>query len=139
MDRVEDGRTRWQNERPKYEAFAKLLRERFLALLKRVGFYHDVTARAKDLDSLVKKLLKKEEHTFESLPDKVGLRVVVRYVSDLDPVLELLSKAFSYGKIEDKLETLGTDAFGYLRPPATITFTSTPAPSERALSFRAKR
>ncbi len=45
--------------------------QRLLDSLKPLGVWFHVEARAKTTDSLVKKLLTKQHHTFESLPDKV--------------------------------------------------------------------
>ena len=53
-----------------------------------VGVWFHVDARAKTIDSLVKKLLTKQHHTFETLPDKVGARVIIRYRADVDKVVD---------------------------------------------------
>ena len=81
--------------------------------LGRLGIWFDVSARAKDIDSLVKKLLRKDHHTYQSLPDKVGIRVVVRYRSDIGAVLETLNDSFDCEEPDDKVRGLGTDRVGY--------------------------
>jgi len=79
---VETARQRWTKERPHYEAFGELVAQRLRDSLKPVGVWFQVDARAKTIDSLVKKLLTKHQHTFETLPDKVGARVTIRYRAD---------------------------------------------------------
>ena len=76
---VEAARKTWRVERPEYERFGQMLRSRLKIALLRIGIYADVHARAKEQDSLFKKLLLKPHHTYDSLPDKVGVRVVVKY------------------------------------------------------------
>jgi ppGpp synthetase/RelA/SpoT-type nucleotidyltranferase len=111
---VETARQRWIKERPQYEAFGQLVAARTKDCLQPLGIWFNVEARAKTVDSLVKKLLTKEHHTFESLPDKVGARVVIRYRSDLDKVTDAIRKIFDSKDPEDKEKSLGTDRVGYL-------------------------
>jgi ppGpp synthetase/RelA/SpoT-type nucleotidyltranferase len=62
----------------------------------------------------VKKLLIKQHHTFDSLPDKVGARVIIRYRADVDKVIERVRTLFDSNEPENKEELLGTDRVGYL-------------------------
>ncbi len=114
MTDVEQARQRWAKERPKYEAFGQLIAERLRQSLKPIGIWFHVEARAKTLDSLVKKLLIKNHHTFESLPDKVGARVIIRYRADVDRVIERIGTLFDSKEPEDKEKLLGADRVGYL-------------------------
>src|SRR5205085_254474 len=100
-------------ERPKYEAFGELLKIRLEAGLKPLGIWFEVSARAKELDSLVKKMLLKRHYTFDNLPDKVGVRVIVRYRSDLQIVIESVTGLFDCGVADDKHKGLGADRLGY--------------------------
>ena len=113
MNDVEQARVRWISERPRYEAFGALVKDRLSVLLKPLGIWFEVSARAKDVDSLVKKLLRKTAHTFESLPDKVGARIIVRYRSDLQRVADTVSAHFDSKIRDDKTKELGTDRVGY--------------------------
>jgi putative GTP pyrophosphokinase len=111
---VEQARQRWTTERPQYEAFGQLVAQRLRDSLKSVGVWFYVEARAKTIDSLVKKLLTKQHHTFESLPDKVGARVIIRYRADVDKVVERVRTLFDSKEPENKERLLGTDRVGYL-------------------------
>ncbi len=114
MTDVEQARQRWTAERPRYDAFGKLIEQRLRDSLKPLGIWFQVDARAKTIDSLVKKLLTKRHHTFESLPDKVGARVVIRYRTDADKVIEKIRTLFDSNEPEDKEKLLGIDKVGYL-------------------------
>jgi len=109
---VEQARLRWIKERPKYAAFGNVMQERIRALIKPLGIWFEISARAKEVDSLVKKLLRKP-HTFETLPDKVGARIIIRYRSDLQRVVDKVSAQFDAKKVDDKTKGLGTDRLGY--------------------------
>jgi putative GTP pyrophosphokinase len=111
---VEQARERWTAERSRYEAFGQLVAQRLRDSLKPVGIWYQVEARAKTIDSLVKKLLTKQHHTFESLPDKVGARVIIRYRADVDRVIERVRSLFDSSEPENKENLLGTDRVGYL-------------------------
>jgi ppGpp synthetase/RelA/SpoT-type nucleotidyltranferase len=110
---VEQARLRWINERPRHEAFGSLIKRRIESFLKPLGIWFEVTARAKEVDSLVKKLLRKPAHTFESLPDKVGARIVIRYRSDIQRVVNAVDAHFDSKTPDDKVKELGTDRVGY--------------------------
>jgi ppGpp synthetase/RelA/SpoT-type nucleotidyltranferase len=99
---IEQARLRWISERSRYEAFGSLMQERIKSLLKPLGIWFEVTARAKEVDSLVKKLWRKRDHTFETLPDKVGARIIIRYRADFDTK-----------EPDDKIKRLGTERVGY--------------------------
>jgi ppGpp synthetase/RelA/SpoT-type nucleotidyltranferase len=110
---VEQARLRWINERPRHEAFGSLVQDRIKGLLKPLGIWFEVTARAKEIDSLVKKLWRKPAHTFETLPDKVGSRIVIRYRSDIQRAVGAVSAHFDMKEPDDKLKGLGTEKVGY--------------------------
>jgi ppGpp synthetase/RelA/SpoT-type nucleotidyltranferase len=111
---VEQARADWIQVRPIYAEFADLLKTRLTALAKEVGIYAEVFSRAKETDSLVKKLILKQHLTYETLPDKVGARAIVRYRSELRPVEELIRARFGFAKVDDKAHALGLNKVGYL-------------------------
>jgi len=111
MSSVENARKKWINERPQYEEFGNLIKARLNKALKPGGFWFEVSARAKEVDSLVKKLLKKRKHSYKSLPDKVGARVILRFRSDIQPALDLIKQALIVKKEDPK--DLGIEKVGY--------------------------
>jgi putative GTP pyrophosphokinase len=110
---IEQARLRWIAERPKYEAFGQLIRHQLDALLKPLGIWFETSARAKEVDSFVKKLIRKRNHTFESLPDKVGARVIIRYLTDIPRVVDAIKARFNSSAPDDKVKQLGIDRVGY--------------------------
>jgi putative GTP pyrophosphokinase len=97
-----------------HDAFGKLLKGRLQESLKELGIWFEVTSRAKTIDSLVKKLLTKRGHTFDTLPDRVGVRVIIRYRADADKVIQRARTLFDSDEPENKQHKLGTDRVGYL-------------------------
>ena len=73
----ESARKQWLTERPQFEAFGVLLKQRIQKEIANAGIHAEVTSRAKEVHSLVKKLLLKPHHNYETLPDKTGVRVCV--------------------------------------------------------------
>jgi len=115
VSEIEAARKRWIAESTKYDTFGKMLEERIRQSLKPLGLWFEVGSRAKTVDSLVKKLLTKHpKYTFETLPDKVGARVVLRYRSDLSKVVQRVRELFDSDEPEDKLITRGVNWVGYL-------------------------
>ena len=110
---LDEARADWVATRPEYSAFAELLKSRLEGVAKSIGIFAEVTARAKETPSLVKKLLSKPHLTYETLPDKVGARVIVRYRADLETFEDRLKQAFSYNAVDDKSVKLGADKVGY--------------------------
>ena len=60
-DRLEEAREKWIAERPAYEAFGLFLTDRIRGIVAEIGIYADIYCRAKEVDSLIKKLIKKPE------------------------------------------------------------------------------
>lgn len=114
MSGVEQARQQWNAERPKYDAFGQILKQRLQQSLRRLGIWFTVDSRAKTVDSLVKKLLNKPDHTFDTLLDKVGVRVIIRYRADEERIVGAVRKLFDSDEPEDKEQRLGTDRVGYL-------------------------
>lgn len=111
MSDIEAARKQWIKERPQHKEFGNVMKARLEATLKPGGFWYEVSARAKDIDSLVKKLIKKTNHSYETLPDKVGARVIVRFRSNIQPCLDLIRKAVVCAKEDPK--DPGEDRVGY--------------------------
>jgi|ERR1035441_5432887 ppGpp synthetase/RelA/SpoT-type nucleotidyltranferase len=120
MTNLEEARTNWLREQPAFGEFAARLRDVLRVEVRRAGILAEVTSRAKEMDSLIKKLIRKPEHTYESLGDKAGLRVIVRYKHEIAPVLQLAEKVFARGEPENTSDRLKPDTFGYLSVHAAV-------------------
>jgi len=69
-----------------------------------------VSGRVKTLDSLLKKLIRKPEHTYDSLSDKIGIRVIT---SETSGAAAVIRDRFVCLAEEDKSAGLGIDRLGY--------------------------
>ncbi|MCU7866022.1 MAG: hypothetical protein KZQ92_18830 [Candidatus Thiodiazotropha sp. (ex Lucinoma borealis)] len=114
MTDLEEVRKRWLNERHDYERFGLALSDRLRKELRQAGIWAEVSSRAKEIDSLIRKLIKKPGRSYESIGDKSGVRVILRYKDEIEPVLKLADEAFECGELEHKADTLKHDQVGYL-------------------------
>jgi ppGpp synthetase/RelA/SpoT-type nucleotidyltranferase len=111
MRDLERARKLWLLQEPLFNEYGKLVAEHLKKTLKPAGVWFEITSRAKTVDSLVKKLIKKPKHSYQSLPDKAGVRVVVRYRRDLSLVMPLIKSAVDYKQVD--MKSLGTSKVGY--------------------------
>ncbi len=115
MSDVEIARKQWAVERSQYEKFGELIAERVRVAVKASGIWAVITSRAKEPHSLVKKLLKKDKYSYETLPDKAGARCMVRYRSDVESVVRIVLEMFTCSQPDDKFdELLAKDQIGYI-------------------------
>lgn len=114
MTTIDDARIRWLGERERYEALGVAIRTRMRDAVRALGLWCDTSSRAKETHSLVKKLLRKPSHTYDSLSDKVGARCIIRYRDDLPRVVAVAQQLFECGPVDSKADSLGVDQIGYL-------------------------
>jgi ppGpp synthetase/RelA/SpoT-type nucleotidyltranferase len=108
---LEEVRKTWVRERPVYERFV----EHVVEILR--GEFREPTTeiygRAKEIDSVLKKLIRKPGKTYESMTDKAGIRVIVKYSDGVDKVGGFIERRFKEHKKDDKRESLKLDQVGY--------------------------
>lgn len=111
MADLEEVRKTWINEIPIYERFV----DHVVAILR--GEFRnpgiDIYGRAKEIDSLLKKLILKPDKTYESMTDKAGIRVVVKFTEEVDIVGEFIERRFTHHKKDDKRASLKVNQVGY--------------------------
>jgi len=120
MADLEEARMQWLADQDKFRRFAAHISNVLAQGVQRAGIFAQLDYRAKSMESLVKKLIRKPQHTYESLTDKAGVRIVVRYKHEIDPVLEIASEILDRGKPENKADFLEADTFGYLSVHAQV-------------------
>jgi ppGpp synthetase/RelA/SpoT-type nucleotidyltranferase len=111
---LEEARRRWLEDRHRFAAFGEELTRRLKDASKKQGVWCEVASRAKDMDSLIRKLIKKPHYTYESLGDKCGVRVIVRYKSEVDAIFKLAQSAVQCGAPENTVGRLDHNKVGYL-------------------------
>jgi Uncharacterized protein conserved in bacteria len=113
MSDLEEARKLWTKEKPSFDLFAGLIASRVKAAVNGQGIWCETSGRAKEVHSLVKKLLKRK-HLYDTLPDKAGARCVVRYRSDLKRVVSIAQELFSGSEPDDKLKERQDNQVGYI-------------------------
>ena len=89
------------------------MQARLRSTVSGLGVAAQVSARPKEVHSLVKKLLVKQHLDYGNMPDKVGARIIVRYLSETSKVLEAVVQRFAVGRVEDTSARLDVDRVGY--------------------------
>ena len=110
---LEPIRKAWLNDSPLYEKLVKYVKPNVERLLREAGIWNRVDGRHKDLDSLLKKCLRRPELEYGLISDKAGIRIVTRFLENLPPVCKLIEDNFEVKKKEDFTASLGTEKFGY--------------------------
>ena len=121
---LEVAREHYIKERPRYVAAGQHVASQLSAITKGAGLTVRTSTRAKAIDSLTKKLIKKsiaagdsgpteEVSWYDSIRDKAGVRVVVPYLSNVSTVKELVQANFEIDAIDDKVKDQAYDVFGY--------------------------
>jgi ppGpp synthetase/RelA/SpoT-type nucleotidyltranferase len=118
---LEQARKRWLAEAAGFEAFGKLLESRLSGIVRTLGVHASISSRPKEIDSLLKKLIRKPHKTYADLNDKVGARVIVQYKPDVDAVVRLSSERLVCSSPDDKAGELEADRVGYLSVHLEVT------------------
>lgn len=102
-------------ERPLYFEAAKATELVLKRAMRDAGLRGDVTARAKEVDQIVKKAIRKGyANPLEDIKDRAGARIVLTYEYQVAEAVELVRTLFVVDEEEDKHETLAANELGYL-------------------------
>lgn len=117
---TEEIRRKWATDRAQFHALGRIMADRLRKSVQKLGVSAEVSYRAKEVDSLLKKLISKPEYSYETLGDKAGVRIVTRYRKEISSVVAVAQQLFSCGEAEDTADRLAEDKVGYRsRPPPT--------------------
>ena len=113
MQNIND-RERWHREQATYEELGKEISNKISSMLRRKGISARVSYRVKEADSLMKKMARKRKE-YESITDKVGVRIVAHFKEELRAIDSLIGDTYkSYiRKREDMSEEQRDNIFGY--------------------------
>jgi ppGpp synthetase/RelA/SpoT-type nucleotidyltranferase len=107
--------TAYEAERPGFEALANRIQRALERDLGSAGIYSEVSSRAKEVPSFVKKALREGyADPFAEIGDKAGVRVIVPYLEDVKRVEAVVTALCLVGDREEKLEALAYNQLGYL-------------------------
>lgn len=77
--------------------------------------YHSLIHRIKEFDSFADKIRRKDvKEPFNEIHDLVGLRVVCLFLSDIEVIGEMIQNKFDVFEIDNKIDGVNTDVFGYM-------------------------
>ncbi len=99
-------------ERPLYEKLATKIRALAIEAYQRAEILCRVEARAKDVDSLLKKCVTKNKK-YEDVGDKAGIRILPVYPDERERAIEVLGKTFDLHDSEEKIDGLKPEVFSY--------------------------
>ena len=108
--RLDDARRKYGEELETLGAFKNNIEVTLKFALAERSIEGVVSGRVKTLDSLLKKLLRKPNHTYDSLSDKVGVRVIS---NEARKACDVIRERFICLAEDDKAAALGPDRLGY--------------------------
>ena len=106
-------RSQWGDVEELYNRFTSYCKKLTQDALQQHGIISRVENRAKDLRSLLKKVIREGYTSLDQVGDKAGVRIVAKYQSSLNEIDELIRNEFRVLNFEDKSALLAPDSFGY--------------------------
>ena len=131
MRDLEPIREAWLHDRRQYEQLVAYLRPKIGNLLMDAGIWGRVTGRPKDLESLLKKCLRRQDLEYQFIADKAGIRVVTRFLENLPVVCQLIGDNLEVKKKEDFSAELSPREFFYQGIHLDVTLMGTDAEVKR--------
>lgn len=110
---IEVLRQRYEKERSTYQNFAEDIKKILSKKTRQQKLICSIEARAKEVDSFVKKALLKK-YTYDQIKDKAGVRLIVTYEEDLVPLEEIILNIFDIVDHDKKLDNLNSNELGYI-------------------------
>jgi ppGpp synthetase/RelA/SpoT-type nucleotidyltranferase len=121
-------RLRYQSERPRYQALADEVAAQLGRACRQKGLLCDIDARAKEVGSFLKKVLRKDYASpWEDIRDKAGVRVITVYESQVSQVEEIVHELFHVSHHEDKRTSLRPETLSYLGVHFEVSLLSSPS------------
>lgn len=105
----------WKKEKPKYSILSEHIEAILLELNKELGIRAEINIRVKEDESLIKKVIKKDNplEYFGNLSDKVGARVICNLKEDVDKIDARISSFFIVHNRENKTNLMEFYVQGY--------------------------
>lgn len=107
---------RWNDEEPNL----KILGEKIVLFLKeqlyKEELHAEISFRTKEIQSIIKKIQRKskeKKYTYDDLRDKLGIRIICPFLSDLEIVNKLLTTFFKIKKVEKKKDYIDFNRLDY--------------------------
>ncbi len=115
-------REHWIAERPVYQDLGERIRADLESATRSSGIRCYCDARAKDVSSLLKKIIRRRYSSYEQVHDKAGVRVVAIFEDDIPKIETLIQNRYHIHAHQNKAESLGPDRLGYLGVHFEVSF-----------------
>ncbi len=107
----------WKNDEPKLRAFGQKVIDFLKERLYKEELYAEISFRVKEIQSIIKKIQKKSKikktYSYNDLTDKLGIRIICPFLSDLDIVDKILKEIFIIKKEEKKKDSIDFNKLDY--------------------------
>src|SRR6266478_1444665 len=110
----------WKVDDPKYKELGGLVSSFLKSTITECEILPEISARTKELLSIVKKIKKKrrekgrENYSYKDLNDKLGARIICTFQEEMETIDKYLDKYFIIKKVERKKETLDVKTLDYI-------------------------
>ena len=107
-------RERWEDDREKLSVLEASFKLELNEILREAGIFADLEHRIKEIDSIIKKMLKKGKK-YEDVHDKLGFRIIVKFQNDLKTLDRIIQKNLGgrIVQVDNKSKNLSDSVFGY--------------------------
>lgn len=108
-------RDEYSSRTASHELFRRRIHEKMSANTKNWNFYIEIHSRVKEVDSFIKKAMRKKyPDPLSEIKDQVGFRLITSYQVNLKDIDEFIQSVFRVVSFEDKLDSLDYNQLGYL-------------------------
>jgi putative GTP pyrophosphokinase len=107
---------KWNEEEPKLKDLGERLVPFIKKGLNRKELNPEISFRTKEIQSIIKKIqrkLKEKSYSYGDLTDKLGIRIICPFLSDLDVVDAFLKESFVIRKEEKKKDAIDFNRLDY--------------------------
>jgi putative GTP pyrophosphokinase len=107
----------WKNDQPCYEELGRVVSSFIKSTITECEILPEINYRTKELLSIVKKIKKKlreGDYSYSNLNDKLGVRIICSFNSEMKIIDEYLKKYFTIIKPEYKSENLDFNKLDYI-------------------------
>ena len=106
----------WKRDEPILRDLGKKVVSFLQNALYQKEMHPEVSFRTKEIQSIIKKIKRKsqqKQYTYNDLRDKLGVRVICPFLSDLEVVDKIIKSSFNIRKVEKKRENIDFNRLDY--------------------------
>lgn len=108
---------KWEKDEPKYNELGQHIAAFIKQEISNLEIFPEVTFRTKELLSIIKKIKKKQRekaYDYNSLKDKLGIRIICMFSEDMDKIDRFLHDNFNIINAEYKKQALDFNTLDYI-------------------------